>query len=169
VKELCATIALVLLSAAAVAPQSGPGLDPARLVNPGTDSWPTYNGDYSGRRYSTLAHIDVTNVKALSLAWMRPLSGPVQTIKATPLMINGVLYISTQDNAYAMDARTGRELWHYTWTSQGGNHLSNRGIICRTAAWPRSAIPCISKRPIATWSRSTSATASSAGTRRFAT
>jgi alcohol dehydrogenase (cytochrome c) len=128
VKPLCASIGLVLLSVAAVATQNRPAIDTAKLVNPGTDSWPTYNGDYSGRRYSALTHIDVTNVKALSLAWMRPLTGPVQTIKATPLMIGGVLYISTQDNAYAMDARTGRELWHYTWPSQGGNHLSNRGM-----------------------------------------
>ena len=125
-KQLMPTIGLVLLTAAGVAGQGG--LDPAKLMNPGTDSWPTYNGDYSGRRYSALAHVDVTNVKALSLAWIRPLTGPVQTIKATPLMIGGVLYISTQDNGYAIDARTGRELWHFAWQSQGGNHLSNRGM-----------------------------------------
>src|SRR5689334_21092412 len=35
-----------------------------------TDSWPTYNGDYSGRRYSTLSQINKGNVKALSLAWV---------------------------------------------------------------------------------------------------
>jgi alcohol dehydrogenase (cytochrome c) len=126
VKQLCASIGLVLLTASGVGAQNG--LDPARLLNPGTDSWPTYNGDYSGRRYSPLAQIDITNVKALSLAWMRPLTGSVQTIKATPLMIGGVLYISTQDNAYAIDGRTGRELWHFAWQSQGGNHLSNRGM-----------------------------------------
>src|SRR5712692_7190586 len=104
------------------------GLDPSKLLNPGTDSWPTYNGDYSGRRYSTLARINAANVKALSLAWITPLTGTSTAIKATPLMINGVLYISTQDNGYAIDARTGRELWHYTWPSLGGNHLANRGM-----------------------------------------
>lgn len=124
--RLCASLGLALLSVVAVASQSG--LDPAKLLNPGTDSWPTYNGDYSGRRYSALTHITTTNVKALSLAWIRPLTGPVLTIKATPLMINGVLYLSTQDNAYAIEARTGRELWHYVWPSKGGNHLSNRGM-----------------------------------------
>ena len=59
---------------------------------------------------------------------MRPLTGPVQTIKATPLMIGGVLYISTQDNAYAMDARTGRELWHYTLDVTGRQSSVNRGM-----------------------------------------
>ena len=43
-------------------------------------------------------------------------------------MINGVLYFSTPDHAYAVDARTGRELWHYIWPSTGGNHLGNRGM-----------------------------------------
>ena len=36
------------------------GLDPAKLLKPGTDSWPTYNGDYSGRRFSTLTKINAT-------------------------------------------------------------------------------------------------------------
>ena len=125
-KGLCASIGFTVFSVAAVATQSG--LDPAKLLTPGSDSWPTYNGDYSGRRYSALTHINETNVKALSLAWIRQLTGPVLTIKSTPLMINGVLYISTQDNAYAIDARAGRELWHYVWPSKGGNHLSNRGM-----------------------------------------
>ena len=45
-------------------------LDPAKLLNPGTDSWPSYNGDYSGRRFSTLTKINDKNVGALSLAWV---------------------------------------------------------------------------------------------------
>jgi alcohol dehydrogenase (cytochrome c) len=103
------------------------GLDPAKLSAPATDAWPTFNGDYSGRRYSTLAQITTMNVKALSLAWLyaAPGGGP---IKSTPLMIGGVLYFSTPDHAYAVDARTSRELWHYIWPSKGGNHLSSRGM-----------------------------------------
>jgi alcohol dehydrogenase (cytochrome c) len=103
------------------------GLDPSALLKPASDSWPTYNGDYSGRRYSTLDQVNSSNVKALSLAWIYPTGGAIG-IKATPLLINGVLYLSTQDNAYAIEARTGRELWHYVWKSQGGNHLANRGM-----------------------------------------
>jgi len=103
----------------------GGGLDPAKLLNPGTDSWPMYNGDYSGRRFSPLKHIDVSNVKALSLAWLYPLAGGT---KGTPILINGILYISTPDNAYAVEARTGRELWRFTWKSTGGIHIGNRGM-----------------------------------------
>ena len=61
-----------------------------------TDSWPTYNGDYSGRRFSPLAQIHAENVRSLSLAWMfrvtilgtmRGVGEP--EIKSTPLMVNG--------------------------------------------------------------------------------
>jgi alcohol dehydrogenase (cytochrome c) len=110
-----------------LASAQGAGLDPATLLNPGTDAWPTYNGDYSGRRFSSLDRINTGNVKSLSLAWIHSLGGG-PAIKATPLLIDGTVYLSTQDNAYAIDARTGRRLWHYAWTSQGGNHLSNRGM-----------------------------------------
>jgi len=44
-------------------------LDPALLTRPATDAWPTYNGDYSGRRFSTLTQINQSNVKGLTLEW----------------------------------------------------------------------------------------------------
>ena len=50
------------------------------------------------------------------------------TIKATPLMVNGILYFSTPDNAYAVDAHSGHELWHYFWKTRGGIHIGNRGM-----------------------------------------
>src|SRR3979409_641769 len=46
------------------------GLDPATQLRPPTDSWPTYSGDLTGRRYSPLKSIDKTNVKQLSRAWL---------------------------------------------------------------------------------------------------
>src|SRR5207249_1574479 len=56
---------------------AGQALDPALLTKPATDSWPTYAGDYSQRRYSTLTQIDTTNVRHLSLAWVSRLTaGP---------------------------------------------------------------------------------------------
>ena len=47
-----------------------PGLDPASLLKPLADSWPTYSGDYTGRRYSSLTQINQTTVKNLGLAWL---------------------------------------------------------------------------------------------------
>ena len=45
-------------------------LNPAKLLKPGGESWPTYNGDYSGRRYSSLKQIDTGNVSSLASAWI---------------------------------------------------------------------------------------------------
>jgi alcohol dehydrogenase (cytochrome c) len=113
----------------ALSGQAPRGVDAAKLLKPGTDSWPTYNGDYSGRRFSTLDKINVSNVDALTLAWVfRHNGGPGSgAIKGTPLQINGVIYLTAPDNVWALDARTGREMWHHTWQSTGGIHIGNRG------------------------------------------
>ncbi|HEV2445595.1 MAG TPA: hypothetical protein VGS58_06725, partial [Candidatus Sulfopaludibacter sp.] len=44
-------------------------LDPALLTKALGDSWPTYSGDYSGKRYSSLKQVNQSNVKSLTLAW----------------------------------------------------------------------------------------------------
>ena len=94
-----------------------------------TDSWPTYNGDFTGRRFSTLTKINDKNVKSLGLAWSYRVTGQsAAPIKATPLQVNGVLYFSSPDHVWAVDARTGREIWHFVWQSKGGNHIGNRGV-----------------------------------------
>lgn len=110
-------------------------LDPAKLLQPPTDSWPTYNGDYTGRRYSPLTQINQSNVGTLNLAWTRRFTagggrggGGAVSIKATPLEVKGILYFAAPDNAWAVDARSGRELWHYTWPTTGGLHIGNRGF-----------------------------------------
>jgi alcohol dehydrogenase (cytochrome c) len=109
-------------------------------------SWPTYHGDYSGRHYVALDQINRTNVKNLSLAWVTRFSTSTRgaiiggegsalqsnaaplNIKATPLVVDGLIYFSTQDNAFAVDARTGKEVWHYFWKTRGGVHIGNRGV-----------------------------------------
>jgi alcohol dehydrogenase (cytochrome c) len=130
-----------LFSTAALVAQ-GSGVSPAELLKPLKDSWPTYNGDYSGRRYSALKLINTATVKNLSLAWSIRLTpganpggrgrfgGPQVplivggegtgdlnlgggTIKASVLAVDGTLYFTMPDNAWAVDARDGRELWHY--------------------------------------------------------
>lgn len=115
-------------------PLAAQGLDPSAILHPAPGSWPTYNGDYSGRRFSPLKQINAANVKDLHLAWLYHAStGPGalpfgQEIKSTPLEVDGVLYFTIPDHAWAVDARTGREIWHYKWQSQGGIHTGNRGV-----------------------------------------
>lgn len=101
------------------------GLDPAALLKPPTDTWPTYNGDYSGRRFSTLEQINSGNIGSLALAWVFQTHGT--TIKSTPLEVNGILYFTAPDNVWAVDARFGRQIWHYERHSEG-DHIGNRGL-----------------------------------------
>jgi alcohol dehydrogenase (cytochrome c) len=121
---------LLALAAGLAAAQ---GLDPALLLKQPTDTWPTYNGDYSGRRYSPLSQINAGNVKTLGLAWayranVQGSGGFGVAIKATPLEVNGILYFTVPDHVWAVDARTGSELWHYFWKTKGGIHIGNRGV-----------------------------------------
>jgi alcohol dehydrogenase (cytochrome c) len=153
-------IGSICLPATRIAAQ---GLDPATLLKPATDAWPSYAGDYTQRRFSSLTQIDTSNVKHLSLAWVRRLTagpgggeggffgggggGPVITggiaqepmtipgsTSGTPrmsgsiLQVNGTLYVTSPDNAWAMDAHDGHVLWHYWWKSRGGTHIGNRGM-----------------------------------------
>ena len=117
---------LVALLATALYGQGS--LDPAKLQQPPTDSWPTYHGDYSGRRYSTLTKINAANINSLSLAWVYRANVGQGSIKSTPLVINGVLYFTLPDYVWAVDARTGREIWRHAWPSKGGTHIGNRGV-----------------------------------------
>ena len=96
--------------------------------------WRTYNGDYSGRRFSALSQINSSNIGSLAIAWMyRTDVGPMRgvgptQIKSTPLEVNGILYFTVPDHVWAVDARTGEELWHYRWKDQGGHLVGNRGV-----------------------------------------
>jgi len=113
-------------------------LDNAILLRPTADSWPMHNGDYSGRRFSSLSRLNAGNVNSMTLAWVHRANAgggqaggggnPAFPIKSTPVVVNGVLYVTIPDHVWAIDARTGSEIWHSTWRSRGGWHISNRGV-----------------------------------------
>ncbi|MEO8097444.1 MAG: acido-empty-quinoprotein group A [Acidobacteriota bacterium] len=121
-------------------------VDAAMLAKPLGESWPTYSGDYSGKRYSSLKQITQQNVKNLTLGWTMRITpgaggaivggegdgsitaGGGNAIKGAVLAVNGILYVSTPDNAWAVDARDGRVLWHYFWRTRGATHIGNRGL-----------------------------------------
>ena len=68
-----------------------------------TDAWLTYHGDYTGQRHSRLAQITPDNVGQLKRVWrFETRLGP--SIKASPILKDGVLYITTPDNLWAVDA-----------------------------------------------------------------
>jgi alcohol dehydrogenase (cytochrome c) len=106
---------------------SAQDLDPAALLNPPPDSWPGYHGDYSGRRHTSLKQITPENVRTLGLAWAFQ-TGQTNAIKCSPLLVNGILYITVPDNVWAVDARSGHQIWHYTYPPNKGFHIGSRGV-----------------------------------------
>ena len=82
-----------------------------RVVTSQAD-WPTYNGDPSGNRYSKLTAIDKSNVARLGAKWIFPIPTARQ-IENTPLVVEGIMYVSMANECWALDAGTGRMLWRY--------------------------------------------------------
>ncbi len=103
------------------------GVDQAMLLNPPADSWPGYHGDYSGKRHSSLTQITPQNVGALSLQWAFQ-TGRNDAIKASPLLVDGILYFTVPDHVWAVDARSGQQIWHYTYPANKGFHIGDRGV-----------------------------------------
>src|SRR6185437_3432171 len=103
------------------------GVNAAMLLHPPANSWPSYHGDYSGRRHSHLTQITPQNVKDLGLAWVFQ-TDQTASIKSTPLLVDGILYFTVPDNLWAVDARSGHELWHYHYPPNIGDHIGQRGV-----------------------------------------
>lgn len=108
------------------------------LAKPVGANWPSYNGDYTGRRYSLLNQINTANVEQLHAAWVfHP--GNSQRLEATPVVVGGIMYVTSANDVFALDARAGRVLWHYTRPVSSGllddaaSH-KNRGV----AVWKDS-------------------------------
>ncbi|HEX9368671.1 MAG TPA: PQQ-binding-like beta-propeller repeat protein, partial [Vicinamibacterales bacterium] len=100
-----------------------------REVTSGED-WPTYNGAPGGNRYTALAQINKDNVARLAMTWMFTLPG-AGNLQVTPVVAGGVMYVAGVNECYALDAGTGRQIWHYkrprtTGLSAGGG--ANRGV-----------------------------------------
>ncbi len=126
---------LPLLSLAAIATALFPiasvmraqDVDNSMLSNPPRDSWPGYHGDYSGLRHTKLTQITPDNVGELGMAWAFQ-TDQTAAIKSSPLLVNGVLYFTVPDNVWAVDARSGHQIWHYTYPPSKGLHIGQRGV-----------------------------------------
>jgi alcohol dehydrogenase (cytochrome c) len=74
--------------------------------------WPSYNGQTSGSRYSPLAEITTSNVSRTVAKWIFSLPN-TSRLQVTPVVVNGVMYVTSANECYALDAGAGREIWHY--------------------------------------------------------
>jgi alcohol dehydrogenase (cytochrome c) len=71
------------------------------------------NGDYRQQRYYPNSQINRANVARLRPAWIFQ-TDLMESIETSPIIVNGVMYVTTSyDHVYALDARTGEQLWHY--------------------------------------------------------
>jgi alcohol dehydrogenase (cytochrome c) len=78
------------------------------------NDWSWYHGDDNGTRYSTLDQINKSNINDLNVAWIHQPGAIEQGLEATPVVIDGIMYYSGSYNrVFALDAATGKELWHY--------------------------------------------------------
>jgi quinohemoprotein ethanol dehydrogenase len=116
---------------------SGPGVGAARLLKADPAEWLTVGRTYDEQRFSPLEQIDTSNVGKLGLAWFADFDTN-RGQEATPLAIDGVLYVSTAwSKVKAYDARTGKLLWAYDpkvpgeFAGRGCCDVVNRGL----AAW----------------------------------
>jgi alcohol dehydrogenase (cytochrome c) len=105
--------------------------DRYREVTSQTD-WTGYNGDPGGNRYTKLAQITKANVAQLNAKWMFALPGTGR-LQATPVVLGGIMYVPAANECYAVDAGTGREIWHYRRDRTKGMAgdaagLTNRGV-----------------------------------------
>ncbi|MCE2557422.1 MAG: PQQ-binding-like beta-propeller repeat protein [Acidobacteria bacterium] len=136
-----ATTSGLLLAFAALA--SGCGAAPE---SEGTGDWPMYRGDGAGTGYSALEELNVGNVGGLEQAWSYALAAVPAVAagdaeapqprsarsQATPIVVDGAMYLPTADAVVALDPLTGEEVWRHTLT---GGSPSRRGV----SYWPGDA------------------------------
>jgi len=116
-------------AASATGPSKPGGISFSRILHPRPGDWLTYNGNLSGNRYSELSQINATNVNELRLKWIftvplwkqfLPDTGYFNEnmkyfgLEVTPLVADGILYGTGPHQAFALDARTGHEIWTYS-------------------------------------------------------
>jgi len=109
----CLTILLCSVTVALSAQTGTPLITSQDLLDGLKDStrWLTYGGDYSSQRHSPLTQITPENVNQLTAQWTFQ-TGTTGSFQTTPLVVYGVLYVTGyNNNAWAVDARSGRQIW----------------------------------------------------------
>ncbi|MEO8368433.1 MAG: PQQ-binding-like beta-propeller repeat protein [Candidatus Solibacter sp.] len=96
-------------------PYDGETVDAAAIqqtLQPKPGEWPTYNGNVNGNRHSALEQINVQNVGKLAPQWVYSMT--YNGLETTPLVADGVMYVTGPNQVYALDPRNGQEIWRYS-------------------------------------------------------
>jgi alcohol dehydrogenase (cytochrome c) len=108
-------------------------VQPSQLLsNPVADNWLSYNGDYTGRRFTSLREISSANVSQLRAQWVFHAANS-DRLEVTPVVADGIMFVTSANDAFALDAQTGRTLWHYSRPVTNGliddaSQHHNRGV-----------------------------------------
>ncbi len=103
----------------------------AALAQGTRQDWPSYGGGWNAWRHSELDQVNVDNVKQLTVAWAFQPGDHAEGLQATPIVRDGVLYLSTSNNLiFAIDAATGEVHWKYEYNpgEPGVYRRQNRGV-----------------------------------------
>ncbi len=87
--------------------------------------WTSYNGDVGGNRFTKLTQINKTNVKRVAPRWVFNMPG-ANGLEVTPVVANGVMYVTNANECYALDAGSGRQIWRF-------QRARTRGLIGNAA------------------------------------
>lgn len=125
------TMLVVMLVAALLSACDQHKLAAAAPPEATTSDWPSHGGTTYAWRYSALDQINTANVKRLAPAWIFQTGDYVNALQATPIVIDGVMYLSTaQAEVFALDAATGATRWHYRYPVKvgAGVQANARGV-----------------------------------------
>ncbi len=111
--------------AAAPTPPSPEAID--AIAHPKKGDWPTYNGTLDGNRHSILDQVTAQNALNLQLQWSYTI--PFTPLETTPVVVDGVMYVTGNNQVYALSGRTGREIWRYERPKSVGAKISSDAAI----------------------------------------
>ena len=107
--------------------------------------WTSYDGATAGNRYSLAKQITPQNASSVVPKWIFTLAGAGGRGESTPLVVQGIMYVTAGDECWALDAGTGRQIWHYQKPraaagARGGGGGGGGGGINRGAAWSGDSV-----------------------------
>ena len=97
------------------------------IAHPRKGDWPTYNGTLDGNRYSSLEQVNLNNVSKLQLQWTYSI--PFNGLETTPVVVDGVMYVTGNNQVYALSGKTGREIWRYERPKSAGATIASDAAI----------------------------------------
>jgi alcohol dehydrogenase (cytochrome c) len=88
--------------------------------------WATYNGNAGGNRFINLKQIGKSNVRQVAPRWIFNMPN-ASRLEVTPVVVNGIMYVTNGNECFALDAGSGRPIWHF-------QRARTRGLIGNAAS-----------------------------------